>query len=125
MDLLNLLDGYRPFEGIVKNLDNTPVSVAGVAETAQAQLVASVSAKTESNALIITYSDMEARSVLSDLRLYTDNAVLFPSKEYVFYNIETMGRANENARLAVLDKIERGGVTVVASVDALMTYTAD
>ena len=42
MDLLNLLDGYRPFEGIVKNLDNTPVSVAGVAETAQAQLVASV-----------------------------------------------------------------------------------
>ena len=125
MNLLNLLDGYRPYEGIVKNLKNTPISVAGVAETAQAQLVASVSAKTESNTLVITYSDMEARSVLSDLRLYTDNAVLFPSKEYVFYNIETMGRANENARLAVLDKIMRGGVTVVASVDALMTYTAD
>ena len=62
MDLLNLLDGYRPFEGIVKNLDNTPVSVAGVAETAQAQLVASVSAKTESNALIITYSAASAVS---------------------------------------------------------------
>ena len=84
MDLLNLLDGYRPYEGIVKNLDNTPVSVAGVAETAEAQLIASVSAKTESNTLVVTYSDMEARSVLSDLRLYTDNAVLFPSKEYVF-----------------------------------------
>ena len=125
MNLINLLDGYRPFEGIVKNLDKSPVSVAGVAETAQVQIISALSAKTDKNTLVLTYSDMEARSVLADLRLYTDKAVLFPSKEYVFYNIETMGRANENARLAVLDKILRGGVVVVASVDAIMTYTAD
>lgn len=123
--MINMLDGYRPFEGIVKNLKNGSVSVSGVAQTAQAQLISAISSKMSANTLIITYSDMESRAVLSDLRLYTDNAVIFPSKEYVYYNIETMGRANENARLAVLDKILTGNVTVVASVDAIMTYTAE
>ena len=125
MNLINLLDGYRPYESIIKNLDNTPISLSGVAETAQAQLVSAISQKSTNNVLIVTYSDMEARNMLSDLKLYIDNAVLFPSKEYVFYNIETMNRASENARLFVLDKITNGGVIVVASVDALMSYTAD
>ena len=125
MNLTSILDGYRPYQGIVKNLDNTPISVSGVAQTAQAQLISAVSRHSKKNTLIITYSDMESRSVMSDLRLYTDNAVLFPSKEYVFYNIDTMGRASENARLSVLDKIITGGVTVVASVDAIMCYTAE
>ncbi len=125
MNLINLLDGYRPYEGIIKNLDKTPISVSGVAETAQAQLIGAISKMAKNNVLVVAYSEMEARSILSDLKLYTDNAVLFPSKEYVFYNIETMNRASENARLCVLDKIINGGVTVVASVDAIMSYTAD
>ena len=125
MNLINLLDGYRPYEGIIKNLDNTPISLSGVAETAQAQLIGAISAKAKGNTLVVTYSDMESRNLLSDLRLYTDNAVLFPSKEYVFYNIESMNRANENARLCVLDKIINTKAVVVASVDALMSYTAD
>ena len=125
MNLINLLDGYRPYEAIIKNLDNTPISLSGVAETAQAQLIGAISAKSKGNTLIVTYSDMESRHILSDLRLYTDNAVMFPSKEYVFYNIESMNRANENARLCVLDKIINTNTVVVASVDALMSYTAD
>ena len=125
MNLINLLDGYRPYEAIIKNLDNTPISLSGVAETAQAQLIGAISAKAKGNTLIVTYSDMESRHILSDLRLNTDNAVMFPSKEYVFYNIESMNRANENARLCVLDKIINTNAVVVASVDALMSYTAD
>ena len=125
MNLTTLLDGYRPYESIVNNLDRAPISVAGVAQSARAHIIASVRENVKGNTLIVTYSDMESRAMLSDLELYTDNAVMFPSKDYVFYNIEAMGRAKENARLAVLDKIVSGGVTVVASVDALMTYTAD
>ena len=125
MNLINLLDGYRPYESIINNLDNTPISVSGVAKTSEAQLISAISAKTDGDTLIIAYRDAEARNILSDLRLYTDKAVLFPSKEYVFYNIESMSRANENARLSVLDKIINGGAVVVTSVDAIMSYTAD
>lgn len=126
LELKNFLKGYRPYEGIIKNLDKTPMSAAGIVSPAQPQLIASVASAAGGNTLVVTYSDMEARAAAGDLSLYTDDVVMFPSKEYVFYNIETMGRANENARLSVLDAItERKGAIVVASVDALMTYTAD
>ena len=125
MNLINLLDGYMPYESIIKNLGKTPMSIAGVADSAQSHLISAISKRIGKNTLVITYSDMEARAVTSGLRLYNDNVVMFPSKDYVFYNIETMGRANSNARLVVLDKITEGGVTVVASVDAVMTFTAE
>lgn len=126
INLLSLLDGYQPYEGVIKNLSKTPMSVAGVVDSAQPQLIAAVANKTKGNTLVVTYSDMEARALAEDIRLYYDNTVIFPSKDYVFYNIESMGRANDNARLSVLDKITGGNNTiVVASMDALMTYTAD
>lgn len=125
MNLITLLEGYAPYGDILKNLDDTPISVAGVSENATSQLIAAVDDKAEGNTLVVTYSDMEARQIASDLRLYTDKVSVFPSKEYIYYNIDTISRASENARLAVLDKIICGGAVVVASVDALMTYTAD
>ena len=125
MNLTNILDGYRPYEAILKNLNNTPISVSGIASTAQLQLIASLYEKSDESALVLVYSDMEAKTICNDLRLFCDSAVMFPSKDYVFYNIETMGRANEKARLAVLDKIINQKTLVVASVDAVMSYTAD
>lgn len=126
MELSELLKGYRPYDGLIKNLNNTPVSVAGIVDSAQPQLIAAVAKERGGAALVVTYSDMEARALAEDLRLYTDDVMVFPSKEYVFYNIETMGHENESKRLSVLDALTSGrAVTVVSSVDALMTYTAD
>lgn len=126
MNFSDLLQGYRPYDGIIKNLDNTPMSVAGIVDSAQPQLMAAVSGAAGGNTLIVTYSDMEARAAAENMKLYKEKVMLFPSKEYVFYNIETMGRANENARLSVLDALlNEKDVTVVASIDSLMTYTAD
>ena len=102
------------------------MSVAGIVDSAQPQLMAAVSGAAGGNTLIVTYSDMEARAAAENMKLYKEKVMLFPSKEYVFYNIETMGRANENARLSVLDALlNEKDVTVVASIDSLMTYTAD
>ena len=125
MDFSDILKNYPPYKGTVKNLNNTPISVAGVVESAQGQLIYALKKENASRAVVITYSDMEARSMYSDLSLYTDNAFYFPSKEYVFYNIETTGHQNEHARLAVLDNIINGsGGIVVTSIDAVLQYTA-
>ena len=126
MDFKTLLDGYAPYEGIVKNLTDTPISVSGVVDTARPQLIAALASHNDGNTLVVTYSDMESKALRDDLRMYHNDIMLFPSKEYVFYNIEAMGHENDNARLSVLDAISsRKGVIVIASVTALMTYTAD
>lgn len=125
MNFLNMLEKYPPYERILQNMNNTPISVAGVTESAQSQLICSLALKNKKSALVLVYSDMEAKALYSDLSFYTNNAVWFPSKEYVFYNIETSGHQNEKKRLAVLDRLLDGECIVVASVDAVLQYTAD
>lgn len=126
MNFFNILENYAPYKGVVKNLNNTPISVAGVVESAQGQLICALAKENSSSAIVVTYSDMEARALHSDLSLYTDNALYFPSKEYVFYNIETTGHQNEHSRLAVLDRLISGEkCVVVTSVDAILQYTAE
>lgn len=126
MNFIDLLNGYKRYTALCADLAHTPVSVSGVVDSAQPQLIAALAEKNGGNALVVTYSDMEARALADNLRLYNARTVMFPTREYVFYNIETMGRANDNARLSVLDKlVSESGVIVTASVDALMCYTAE
>ena len=126
MNFSDILNKYPPYARICENLNNTPISVSGVVESAQSQLIFALANKNNSSAVVVTYSDMEARAMYSDLSFYTDNAVYFPSKEYVFYNIETSARSNENIRLAAVDKlINNENCILVTSVDALLQYTAD
>ncbi len=123
MNFANVLKDYLPYKKIMQNLNRTPVSVSGVTESAQPQLIYSVVNEIGTSALVITYTDMEANAICDELKLYCDNAVVFGSKEYVFYNIETMGHQNENERLSVLSQLVEKNTIVVASVDALMEYT--
>lgn len=126
MNFCDILKNYPPYKGIVQNLNNTPISVAGVVESAQGQLIYALGEENNSSALIITYSDMEARKMYSDMELYSDNVLYFPSKEYIFYNIETSGHESEHERVAVIEKLISGGrYIVVTSLDALLQYTAD
>lgn len=124
MNFSDILKDYSPYKGIVQNFNNTPISVAGVVETAQGQLIYALSRENDSSALVICYSDMEARKLYSDMELYSDNIIYFPAKEYIFYNIETSGHQNEHARISVLQKlISEDKYIVITSLDAVLQYT--
>ena len=126
MNFSDILKEYAPYKGIVQNLNNTPVSVAGIVESAQGQLIYALGKENNSSALVVCYSDMEARKLYSDMELYSDNVLYFPAKEYIFYNIETSGHQNEHARISVIQKLISGGnYIVVTSLDAILQYTAD
>ena len=126
MNFSDILKEYSPYKGIVQNLNNTPVSVAGIVESAQGQLIYALGKENNSSSLVVCYSDMEARKLYSDMELYSDNVLYFPSKEYIFYNIETSGHQNEHARISVIQKLISGGnYIVVTSLDAILQYTAD
>ncbi|MCX7715433.1 MAG: transcription-repair coupling factor [Clostridia bacterium] len=104
-----------------------PVGISGVVESAQSGLIYALAEDSGYSSLVIAYSDMEAKNLFHDLQFYTDCALYFPSKEYIFYDIETAGHQNEYDRLNVLYKLcnENKKHIVVTSLEAVLGYTAE
>lgn len=102
-----------------------PISINGISESAQSGLIYAFTEDLNCNSLVITYSDLEAQALYADLRFYTDNVLYFPSKEYVFYDIETAGHQNEYNRLETIFElsIRKEKCIVVASLEAVTDYT--
>ena len=93
LNFKNLLSEYSEYSDFCAALKKgkTPISVAGVVESAVPQFI--FGAPDSKNTLVITYSDQEAKQLLFDLELYTENVRFFPTKEYVFYEIDAHDRA--------------------------------
>ncbi len=125
MNFSNLLDGYEPYKRAEKSLLSgiTPIGITGVSESAQCQLIFQLSSKEKNSAIVICYSDLEALSLYRDISFFNKNAVFFPSKEYVFYDIDAKDRVNEETRLSALYKSQNEKTIIVTSIDAVMKYT--
>ena len=127
MNFSNLLEGYEPYKNAEKSLISgvTPIGISGVSESAEGQLIYELSEKDQKSALVICYSDLEAMSLYRDISFFSKDAVLFPSKEYVFYDIDAKDRENEQIRLNALYKSQSEKTIIVTSIDAVMKYTAN
>lgn len=122
MDFSTLLEGYAPYEKLKNALvcGKTPVSVSGLVEPAEPQLISALSQT--GTTLVVVYSDFEARRLYSDFLLYTNKVYVFCEREYVFHNIDARDHSRESERLRVLDSIQSGGI-IIASVEACLGAT--
>ncbi len=121
MNFSDLLSSYPPFQIVQKN--PAPVSVAGVVESAQAQLISETVKKSGKRSLVVCSHDLEAKQLSEELRYYKEHVYYFPSKEYVFGRIETKSRQTEHERLAALSAFADCGGILVASIEAVLDYT--
>ncbi|MBR2471983.1 MAG: hypothetical protein IKB55_04800, partial [Clostridia bacterium] len=102
------------------------ISVSGVTSSARADLIHTLLDKTQKSAFVMSENMYDAKILYEDLCLYhgSDNVVLFPAKDYIFYNIETAALRINNDRLAVIDRILNDkDIIVVAPLDAVLQYT--
>ena len=63
MNFNTILKDYPQYQQLKASLDKAPISVSGIEEAARAQLISTLFAEQESSALVICYSDMEARDL--------------------------------------------------------------
>ncbi len=122
MNFKNLLSGYREYSDFSVALKNgkTPISISGVVESSWGQLIYEASEKKKT--LVITYNDLEAARLSDNLRFFCDRVFVFPSKEYIFFDIDAHDRFSENSRLLTLSETQNGGITV-ASLESILSYT--
>ncbi|MCH5185572.1 MAG: hypothetical protein J1F64_05535, partial [Oscillospiraceae bacterium] len=122
-NIINEYDKYRELRKECQN-GNTPVSVAGISESAQSVIIYALTADLERKGLVLAYNDIEAKRMADELEFFGVKSVYFPSKEYTFYDVDAKGHNSENERIAALYKIlnEKDAVAV-ASLEAVCGYT--
>ena len=126
MKFSQILNEYASYQKLINSLDNTPISVCGIEEPSQAHLVYTLKENKGVSSLVICYSDIEARAFADMVSTYTNDCEVFLSKEYVFYNIETIARTNTNQRIRAFSSlINARGKIIVTSLDAILQYSAN
>jgi transcription-repair coupling factor (superfamily II helicase) len=99
-----------------------PALVTGCIDSQKCHLIAGLSEHFPVR-LIITYSDLKARELCEEYRLYDAGVVCYPSKDIIFYNADIHGNAIVKERLQVVKKLLAGEpVTVIASIDGGIAY---
>lgn len=73
--------------------------------------------------VIVTYSDMKARELLDDCRLYSKSSYFYPAKDLIFYQADIHSNQLTKERIEVLRHILEGEpITIVTTFSALMAH---
>ena len=130
MPFETVFNNYSEFEELIRCIQNkiTPVNVITGVGAQRAHLIFGAQKKLERPVFVLTATDVEAQTLAEDLQFFApEQVLLFPSKEYVYYDIDSISREMSLKRLEVLAAMADGlrGKIIVAGVDAALQYTAD
>jgi len=102
---------------------NTPsqLVISGPSDSQKVHLAWAISKHLGRKAIFITYNEMQARLVYEDFCYFTgDKAVLFPSKETIYYDIEAKSNDTIYSRIDAIDRIINNDYSIIiTSIDAL------
>lgn len=96
MPFETVFDNYSEFEELIRCIKNniTPVNVITGVGAQRAHLLFGVQKKLNRPIFVMTATDVEAQVLTEDLRFFfaPEQVLLFPSKEYVYYDIDSVSR---------------------------------
>ena len=121
--LLAPLSEIGEFEDLQKQLNkkNGCVAVTGCMESQKLHVASGLSEGSYQNRLFITYSDQRIKELLEDEQLYDREAVVFPSRDLIFYQADIHGNQLTKERIKTLRRILEGKpTTVITTFSSLM-----
>lgn len=98
----------------------TNIQVSGLVDTG---LINSINVIGEGykNKIIITFSQARAREIYDDMKLWADNPILYPAKDFIFYSADMNGTLTLSERLKVTEAlIKNEGVTLITTLDGFL-----
>jgi|LSQX01.2.fsa_nt_gb transcription-repair coupling factor (superfamily II helicase) len=121
-DFLYKLEEYNEIiNSIGKQI--SPINITGISESQKSHLITSIQKHTARNAIIITYSDFEAKNIYEDMRFFLGEEVrLFPAKDFVLYDVDAYSTDILQQRLMVLDSLteHRENNVIITSLKAVL-----
>lgn len=122
--LLAPLQELGEYEEIIRALgqEGGKVSVSGCVDSQKLHMVYGTDRDYEVK-LIVTYSDIKARELLEDCRLYCRESYFYPAKDLIFYQADVHGNQLVKERLEVQRRLlGKAPVTIITTFAALMAH---
>ncbi|SFR71570.1 transcription-repair coupling factor [Anaeromicropila populeti] len=116
------LKELKEFQESKKLLKNgvSPVHITGAIDTQKVHFMSGL-AEEYCFKVIITYSELKAKEIYEDYRLFDKDVFLYPSKDIIFYSADIHGNAIVRDRIRVLKRLlEKKPATVIMTVDGGM-----
>lgn len=123
-----LLKEQEQFKQILQSLKSgkSPIRITGTCETQKVHLAFSLCNVLSKNMLYVAPDDITAKFVFEDLKFFTDNVLLFPSKEIILHQVDAKSDENAKKRLDVLSKMTVSDrFFIVTTIEALALKVGD
>lgn len=121
--LFNNIDDYLKLVEYIKD-KKLPVGAIGLSNSAKINMIYSICEKLNHGAFLIFPTEAEALKACEDLKAYGASAILYPARDFIFFESESRSREYQHKRLKVLSNILLDGKLLVAcSVEAFSQLT--
>ena len=116
---LKELQEYNNILGFLKK-GVQPVHITGAIDSQKEHIMYGVSQDYPVK-IILTYSELKAKEIYDDYRLFDKQVYLYPSKDIIFYSADVHGNAIVQERLKILKRIiEKKPMTIIMTMDGGM-----
>lgn len=121
--LIQELENAEKFKEYVKDVKSktSPIEISGLTDVGKILTIAATNNSCKRPIFVITYNEIKAKKLLSDLKQFNENVMYFPKREIAAYDYVTESKDIAYERIDILNKINNNQVDIViTTIEALM-----
>ncbi|MBO5479279.1 MAG: transcription-repair coupling factor [Clostridia bacterium] len=122
-ELMKMLSNSKKFNSYIEEIDksNSPVMLTGLTDVMKMYFAYGTKEYKNKKICIVTYNEIQARTLVKNLQFFTDKVVFIPKKEIVTYDYVAESKDLPYERIEALNKIEQKKADViVTTIESLM-----
>ena len=125
--LAKVLPKMKKFNDYINDVNkgNFPITLSGLSDSGKVHFIYSTRFYTDKPVVVVTYNELELKKIKEDMKFFSDeNILVFPKKEVVYYDIDTMNKDAIMDRLSIYKKLyNNDSCVILTTIEALMQRT--
>ena len=105
--LIRILGESKKFTEYISDIKKkiSPIQISGLSAMGKIQIAEATKEFANKNILIITYNEIQAQRIVSDLKYFSDNVLFFPKREIASYDYDTESLDVPYERIETLNRL--------------------
>lgn len=125
--LVKILPKMSKFNNLITDIKSDKfeeIYINGLNDSQKMHMLFGILNYTQSNGLVITYSEMQAKKLYNDIKFYSSDdidVVILPKREITYFEVDVSSKEIERQRLIAIDKaINSKNCIIITTIEAIM-----